>query len=64
MNLLTALIPLGIAAVTGGMSSGQQTGSTASNIVGKKGMNLGESFLDGTHPARYRRNRWRNGWWH
>ena len=45
MNLLTALIPLGIAAVTGGMSSGQQTGSTASNIVGKKGMNLGESFL-------------------
>tara|TARA_Y100001972_G_scaffold126437_1_gene180166 strand:- start:7779 stop:8228 length:450 start_codon:yes stop_codon:yes gene_type:complete len=45
MNLLTALIPLGIAAITGGMSGGQQTGSTASSIVGKQGMNLGESFL-------------------
>ena len=45
MNLLTALIPLGIAAISGGMGGGQQTGSTASNIVGKQGMNLGESFL-------------------
>jgi len=45
MNLLTALIPLGIAAISGGMSGGQQTGSTASSIVGKQGMNLGESFL-------------------
>ncbi|MGB0142473.1 MAG: hypothetical protein ACPF8W_05255 [Luminiphilus sp.] len=45
MNLLTALIPLGLAAITGGMSGSQQTGSTASSIVGKQGMNLGESFL-------------------
>ena len=41
MNLLTALIPLGIAAVSGGMSGGQQTGT-------KEGMGLAESFLIST----------------
>ena len=39
MNLLTALIPLGIAAITGG--SGGETGT-------KEGMGLAESFLVST----------------
>ena len=45
MNLLTALIPIGLSMIMGGGAQQPQTGSTASNIVGKQGMNLGESFL-------------------
>jgi hypothetical protein len=45
MNLLTALIPLGLSMIMGGGAQQPQTGSTASSIVGRQGMNLGESFL-------------------
>ena len=45
MNLLTALIPIGLSMIMGGGAQQPQTGSTASSIVGKQGMNLGESFL-------------------
>tara|TARA_R100001510_G_scaffold48654_1_gene46546 strand:- start:2187 stop:2636 length:450 start_codon:yes stop_codon:yes gene_type:complete len=45
MNLLTALIPIGLSMIMGGGAQQAQTGSTASSIVGKQGMNLGESFL-------------------
>ena len=45
MNLLTALIPIGLSMIMGGGTQQPQTGSTASSIVGKQGMNLGESFL-------------------
>jgi len=45
MNLLTALIPIGLSMIMGGGAQQAQTGSTASNIVGKQGMDLGESFL-------------------
>jgi hypothetical protein len=43
-----ALVLLGASVIGGAMGGGgqqTQTGSTASNIVGKQGMNLGESFL-------------------
>ena len=45
MNLLTALIPIGLSMIMGGGAQQPQTGSTASSIVGKQGMNLGETFL-------------------
>jgi len=44
-NLLAALIPIGMSMIMGGGGQQTQTGSTASNIVGKQGMDLGESFL-------------------
>jgi hypothetical protein len=49
MNLLTALIPLGLSMIMGGGVQQQTTSSLAQNMItgsgGKGGMNLGESFL-------------------
>ena len=47
MNLLTALIPLGLSMIMGGGGEQAQTGSLASKFSGGggKGLNLAESFL-------------------
>ena len=47
MNLLTALIPIGLSMIMGGGGEQAQTGSIASKFSGGegKGLNLAESFL-------------------